>query len=163
MRLLLRANAHRPVDGVGWELAASPDTPRREAWQWDVRVVEHPSTVVEGQAGVERQAVGLPRGDGTSSVLQVSCDPAAVAGKVDVMIAGEPATIERVPHEVLVLVVGHGAALLEGRHLLRELDAMVLEGDDPPVLSVRREGDEPTSVGVVRLRSAGARAISWVP
>lgn len=163
MRLLLRSNAHRAVDGVGWELAASPDTPRREAWQWDVRVVEHHPTAVEGQAGVERQAVGLPRGDGTSSVLQVSCDPAAVAAKVDVMIAGEPATIEREPHEVLVLVVGQGAALIEGRHLLRELDAMVLEGDDAPVLSVRREGDEPTSVGVVRLRSAGARAISWVP
>jgi hypothetical protein len=160
--LLLRAGAHRPVDG-GVEVAASPDTPRREAWQWHVRVLEGRSGHGEEQADVERLTLSLPRSGGLPAVLEVSCDPDAAAARAEVVISGEPVTLERDVHEVTVLVVGQGGVRVEGRHLLHELDAMVLEGDDPLRPELERVGEEPTSVAVVRLRSTASQPISWVP
>lgn len=162
MRLLLRAGSHRPVDG-GLEVAASPDTPRRESWQWQVRVLEPHAGQGGDRPDAERLVLNLPRSAGATSPLEVCCDPAAVAAKAEVVICGDEVTIDRDVHEVTVLVVGQGEARIEGRHLLRELDAMVLEGDDPLRPGLERAGDEPTSVAVVRLRSQGTQPISWVP
>lgn len=176
MRLLLRADAHRPVDG-GIEVAASPDTPRREAWQWYVRVVddrvgggdEHDETAPRHngrpQGGVNSPklvSVTLPRA-GSSSVLEVATDAVAVTATAEVVITGEPLTLERDRREVVVLIVGQGCARVEGRHSLGELDALVLEGDDPLSVTLERGGEASTSVGVVRLRSADERDIGWVP
>lgn len=162
MRLLLRSNAHRPIEG-GWEVAASPDTPNREVWQWDLRLVRPHAAVPEPTPGSECQAITLPGDDGSALTLQLTCDPTRVAAKAEVMIAGGPTTIERDVRELTVLVVGQGRARVEGRHLLGALDAMVLEGDDPLALDVERAGEHPTSVGVVRIRSAVPQPISWVP
>lgn len=180
MRLLLRADAHRPVDG-GIEVAASPDTPRREAWQWHVRVVDDRTAVGGGGDGASNPSahrqngraegapvgpkvvtVALPR-SGSNSLLEIATDARAVAATAEVVIAGDPVTLDRDEREVVVMIVGQGRARIEGRHSLGELDALVLEGDDPLSVTVEREGEAPTSVGVVRLRSAGERAIGWVP
>lgn len=172
MRLLLRASAHRQVDG-GVEIAASPDTPRREAWQWHVRVVENGRAEggcwengrAEGGTGggTDTITLALPRVGGAAAVLEVASDAGASAATADVFITGAAVTLERDQREVLVLIVGQGMARVEGRHLLGELDALVLEGDDPLSVSVEREGDAPTSVAMVRLRSTGGRAFGWVP
>lgn len=178
MRLLLRAAAHRPVrDGV--EIAASPDTPRREAWQWHVRVVDgrqgaarddHGVAMTEpedqrspAEASPRRITLELPRGEDGSGVLVVASDAYAVKASAEVVITGGATTLRRDRHEVVVLVVGQGRARVEGRHSLAQLDALVLEGDDPLDVTVEREGDARTSVAVVRLESAGERAIGWVP
>lgn len=162
MRLLLRSNAHRPT-ADGWEVAASPDTPNREVWQWDLRLVHSHAGSAEPGPGSERQAVSLPARDGSALTVQLTCDPTRVVARTEVMIAGAPATVERDVRELTVLVVGQGRARLEGRHELGALDAMVLEGDDPLTVAVERVGTEPTSVGVVRIRSAVEQPISWVP
>lgn len=163
MRLLLRANAHRVTDG-GVEVAASPDTPGREAWQWHVRVLDpRPAGTGQGPPGVDRQVASLPGPGGSGSVLEVSSAARVVTAKVEVVVAGEGVTLERDPDEIVLLVVGEGRARVEDRHLLGELDTLVLEGDDPFVIGLERAGVEPTSVGVVRLRAAGDRAIGWVP
>lgn len=162
MRLLLRAGSHRPLDG-GVEVAASPDTPRREAWQWHVRVTDGHESPDEPEQPAERLTLSLPRAGGRPSTLEVGCDPRAIAAKAEVVISGDPVVLERDVHEVTVLVVGQGGVRVEGRHLLHELDAMVLEGDDPLRPELERVGEQPTSVAVVRLRSTGSQPISWVP
>lgn len=161
MRLLLRSGVHRPVDG-GVEVASSPDTPRREAWLWQVRVLDFPSAPADEDSGVTRVALGLPR-EGGPATVEISCDRPSVETKAEALIAGDPVTLERGRDELTVLIVGQGSARLEGRHLLHGMDAMVLEGDDPLALTLERVGSEPTSVAVVRLWSTGERPISWVP
>lgn len=143
-------------------MASSPDTPRREAWLWQVRVLVAPGAPAEEDSGVTRVALGLPREGGTATV-EIGCDQPSVETKAETLIAGDPVTLERGRDELTVLIVGQGSARLEGRHLLHGMDAMVLEGDDPLALTLERVGPEPTSVAIVRLWSTGERPISWVP
>ncbi|PZH20048.1 hypothetical protein C1I97_01900 [Streptomyces sp. NTH33] len=167
MRLLLRANAHRPVDGGGREVAAAPDTPRREPWQWQVRLLAggHGPTTAP-LPGARRIAEPLP--DGT--VLEVAADPAAVCPDVEIVDPGAGTTVDRAESDVLVLVACGGRLLVEGRHLLADADAMVLAGaDDPLSVEVRHPDgrgvpDGPDArLALVRLSPAGDRALSWVP
>lgn len=162
MRLLLRNNAHRRHQD-GWEVAAAPDTPDRERWQWALRLTAPHAAQTPPKPSSERQTMNLPGHNGTALALQLDCDPNRVAAETEAMIAGAPTRLERDSHELTVLVVGQGRARLEGRHVLNALDAMVLEGDDPLTLEVERAGDESTSLGVARIRSAGGQPISWVP
>ncbi|MFF4827388.1 hypothetical protein [Streptomyces sp. NPDC001312] len=166
MRLLLRANAHRQVDGGCREVAAAPDTPRREPWQWQVRLLAEghgPSTAP--LPGARRITEALPDG----ALLEVAADPAAVRARVEVLDAGAGTTVDRAEDDVLVLVSTGGRLLVEERHLLADADAMVLAGDDPLHVAVRHpDGPGPsdgpeTRVAVVRLGSARGRTLSWVP
>lgn len=163
MRLLVRSNAHRCVDAGVVEVAASPDTPRRELWQWQVRVLDAPAVRTPADPGVRRVEALLPRGSGTSSTVEVSGDAATVTPSVDVLEVDGPMSLERDLQEVLVLAVGRGRARVEDRHLLGELDVLVLEGDDPFSVTVEPAADTPTSVAVARLQATGARLIGWVP
>ncbi|MFJ2568349.1 hypothetical protein ACIP6V_15365 [Streptomyces sp. NPDC088770] len=178
MRLLLRANAHRQVDGGCREVAAAPDTPRRETWQWQVRLLAqgHGPTTAP-LPGARRVTETLPDG----AVLEVAADPAAVTARVEVLDPGAGTIVDRAEDDVLVLVSTGGRLLVEGRHLLADADAMVLAGDDPLHVDVRHpdgpaccdgpvSGDDPVScdgpdarVAVVRLGSARGRTLSWVP
>lgn len=170
MRLLLRANAHRQVDGGCREVAAAPDTPRREPWQWQVRLLaagHGPSAAP--LPGARRIAEPLPDG----ALLEVTADPAAVRPGVEVVDPGAGTTLERAEGDVVVLVSSGGRLLVEGRHLLADADAMVLAGaDDPLSVDVRRPDgagtagapDSPDArLAVIRLSPAGDRALSWVP
>ncbi|MFE9171112.1 hypothetical protein ACFYNZ_16570 [Streptomyces kebangsaanensis] len=166
MRLLLRANAHRQVDGGCREVAAAPDTPRREPWQWQVRLLaagHGPSAAP--LPGARRIAEPLPDG----AVLEVAADPAVVRPGVEVVDPGAGTTLDRAEGDVVVLVSSGGRLLVEGRHLLADADAMVLAGDDPLSVDVRRpdSADTPGStdarLAVIRLAPAGDRVLSWVP
>ena len=157
MRLLLRANAHRSLDTGATEIAASPDTPLRERWQWHVRLHDEAPALAP-----DALSATVARGDGTSSLLEVSADPGVARPVVELLEVAARAQVRRTPDELVLLLVNRGAALVEQRHLLAELDAMVFEGDDPLEVSVD-SAHGPLEVAVVRLRPAVARPLAWVP
>lgn len=158
MRLLLRASSHRCVDGA-IEIASSPDTPRRERWKWHLRVL--PAGIHTAEPNTT--AMTLDRSDGSVSEITVTVDPAAVACDVEAFDLTTTAALERAGSELVVVVVGAGIVLVEDRHTLRELDAMVLAGDDPLHVTVTQVSAEPVSLTVIRLRSADADSVAWVP
>lgn len=157
MRLLLRADTHRRTDDGSIELAASPDTPHRERWQWEIRLTD-----VEPGHSTASQGVTVVGGDGRQRLLRVSTDGEVAQAEIEVHEVHQPLTVRRPTTELLVLLVHQGEALVEGRHRLAELDALVLEGDDPLEVSV-----EPTTaalgIAIVRVRSMTDRHIAWVP
>lgn len=157
MRLLLRANSHRRTDEGGLEIAASPDTPNRERWQWHIRLDE----VGDGSTP-EEKGVQLSCGDGRQLRLQVATRAEAVWAETVVHQVEQPLVIRRPATDVLVLLVHQGEALVEQRHRLAELDALVLEGDDPLEVIVE-PSTVTTGVAVVRLRPAADRPLAWVP
>jgi len=157
VRLLLRANAHRRTDEGGIEVAASPDTPNRERWQWHIRLDE-----VESGLKTPKKGVPLLGDNGRQWLLQVSTDIESTRAEVEVHQIEHPMMIQRPRADLLVLLVHQGQALIERRHRLAELDALVLEGDDPLEVSV--EGTTvPMSLSVVRLRPTADRPLAWVP
>lgn len=152
MRLLLRANAHRPVD-AGLEVAASPDTPTRpEPWRWNLRLLD-------GLPGDGAAAIALET-DSPWAALVVDTDPTAVRPDVSVVTLDGTCRVERPEDDLLALVVTSGSALIEGRHALAPGDAMVLTGEDP--LSVDATGTDGTMI-LVRLSSSDGSAVAWVP
>ncbi|MEV7648867.1 hypothetical protein [Arthrobacter sp. NPDC089319] len=161
MRLLLRSNSHRDVDDGCLELAASPDTPRRELWQWDLRLLPADRPQTNNPKPVRRVSAGLTRGDGSVSRLEVCADPTAALPSIEVLQLDGLQRIGRGTQEVVAVVVGRGLTLAEGRHRLGELDVMILEGDDPYDLSLEPQDGAAASVAVVRLEGVGA--IGWVP
>ena len=163
MRLLVRANSHRVVEDGITEIAASPDTPRRELWQWHVRVLEAGNAPAPGDGQGNRTSAALTRGSGSQSLVEVSVDPVAADPAVEVIELHDPREVTRDLQEVVVIVVGRGHVRVEGRHVLGEMDALVLEGDDPFTVSLEQVTDEATSLAIARLHGAGNRAIGWVP
>jgi len=157
MRLLLRANAHRRSDEGSIEVAASPDTPDRERWQWHIRLVE----VEPGQNPPEK-GVRLADGEGNQRLLQVSTDVETTRAEVVVHEVEQPMVIHRPSTDLLVLLVHQGEALIEHRHRLGELDALVLEGDDPLEISVEPT-TVPAGISIVRLSATADRPLAWVP
>ncbi|HEX3791925.1 MAG TPA: hypothetical protein VHW44_28955 [Pseudonocardiaceae bacterium] len=158
MRLLLRRNAHRAV-GEAIEIAAAPDTPRREQWQWHVRV----TPVTDTSPAPDTLAVALSRGNGTVAAVEVTVDPAQVLAAVSSADLDRATRIDRTAGELVVFVVGTGAILVEGRHRLSELDAYVLAGDDPLTVDLHPDSAEPAPYATVRLRSTTPTPLSWVP
>lgn len=161
MRLLLRAAAHRELGDGRLEIAASPDTPRREAWRWHVRLLPAdagPSSDAPAPHA-RRTVASLPGGRS----VEVAADLASVTSALDVLAVGDGTTVQRAPDEIVVLIACGGALLVEERHLLADADALVLEGEDPPSARVQAADGGRESVAVVRLRSPGGAGISWVP
>lgn len=157
MRLLLRANSHRTAPDGSVEIASSPDTPRRERWQWHLRVSD---TAPEAPTGTASTTTKLDR-PGGAAVLTVTADPRVVAPGAELL--DLPAEVTRSDSELVVLVVGAGVARAEGRHLLGEMDALILAGDDPLQLTVEQASADAASVALVRLRPADAGSVAWVP
>ncbi|RNI25481.1 hypothetical protein [Flexivirga caeni] len=163
MRLLLRQAVHRAVvDGI--EIAASPDTPDREPWLWQVRVLDR---ILDGEpvpADRSRDRIGLPC-RGSSAVLDVLAHGKSITTTTELLTVHEPMKVTRDTEEIAVLIVGRQSVLVEGRHRLHELDALVLEGDDPISFEIAPGEDETheVPVGLVRLRSTTTKPISWVP
>lgn len=159
MRLLLRASSHRTAADGAVEIASSPDTPRRERWQWSLRLTD---TAAEESTATATAAVTLHR-PGGPAVLVVTADPAVVVPHAELLDLTAPAEVTRTEGEVVVLVVGAGLVRAEGRHVLGELDALVLAGDDPLRLTVEQASANTASVAQVRLHPADGGGIAWVP
>jgi hypothetical protein len=161
MRLLLRANAHRLVDGGESEIAASPDTPGSEPWQWHLRVLDDSRAAPSAVPGCA--AIRLQRSDGATSLLTLVVDESVVDQHVEMVDVSTPVLVERKESELVAVVVGRGTALVEGRHLLRELDTLIFAGDDPLDACIEQVWADPTSIALVRLRPIGVASISWIP
>ncbi|MGW1412439.1 hypothetical protein [Streptomyces sp. NPDC002403] len=160
MRLLLRANTHRRIDDGCREVAASPDTPGRERWLWQVRLLD---------AAYGPSDVPLPRAHHVTEslapgvILEVVAAPAKVSPTVEVLGLGTPSVVGRERDEIVVLLACGGQVLVEDRHLLADEDALVLAGDDPLGVSVRCPPDSRSKAAMVRLRPADGRVMAWVP
>jgi hypothetical protein len=162
VRLLLRANSYDADDTGGTRIAASPDTPGRERWQWELGIAQtHPPG--DDSDGGHIQSVRLLRSADSTTRVVLTADPRAVSAALATLDLSEPAHLARDPRELLALVVGRGVALAEGRHVLGELDTVVLAGDDPTDVRVEQISEEPVSLAVVRLRPAGTDGLAWVP
>lgn len=172
MRILVRANAHRPwvADGdqVGIEIASSPDTPTRpDRWVWSIRLLDQVASKDSAadlppdgdRPHIIRHDLEEPDGSGT---LEVAADPDVVLPEVEVVRFSEAGVVKRDPNDLVALLVTQGSARVEDRHLLRRLDALMLEGDDPLRVGIVPAG-EPTSVAVVRLRTTQTATVNWVP
>ncbi|HEX5533314.1 MAG TPA: hypothetical protein VFX33_06185 [Actinomycetales bacterium] len=162
MRLLMRANAHRPVpegDGPGGvEVASSPDTPGRpERWLWHMRLLDGAPAPSEGK-------VTLAMGQGRT--LEVTVNTGAVRADVQLLDVTESELLDRDEKELVALIASESVAVVEGRHVLHPSDTLVLEGDDPLRVSVRPANGH-ASVAVVRLTSATdgphGMSVNWVP
>ncbi|MDQ6741241.1 MAG: hypothetical protein M3021_13005, partial [Actinomycetota bacterium] len=103
----------------------------------------------------------LGRGDGSASRVEVRADAELVRPEIQVRSVGTGFKVERELQEVVAVIVGSGAALAEGRHRLRELDALILEGDDPYFLWIEPGSAIDATVAVVRVKGTGS--IGWVP
>ncbi|MDQ8706112.1 hypothetical protein RCO28_27105 [Streptomyces sp. LHD-70] len=159
MRLVLRANAHRRVAVGCREVAASPDTPRRERWQWQIQLLTDAEERPEPPPAVRRIAEALPGG----ATLEVSADTGSVVPAVEFVDPSGAPTVHRGENELVVLIASGGHVLVEDRHLLADSDAMVLEGDDPMRVNLRRPDGADSQVAVVRLGAAGHGVLGWVP
>lgn len=164
MRILIRANSHRSVDDGVVEVAASPDTPGRETWQWQVRVIDRTAAPAApaDQTG-RRVTAEILWEDGEPATIE-SATASEVVSTVEVIRLRDTDQVTRDVQEVVVLVVARGQVRVEGRHLLREMDVLILEGNDPLSVELEREVPRPTDVALVRVRAAAAdRPLSWVP
>ena len=176
MRLLLRANSHRPVWAddalVGVEIAASPDTPTRpERWAWHIRLLDDraPLDVVpndrssdgaqppSNEARTVKTQVALS--PGVRGTLEVEVDPLAVDARTEVF-NGADVVLDRPEEQLLAVVASSGDVVVEDRHRLSAGDAMVLTGDDP--LSVTVSTVHGAAV-VIRLNAPNGQSVSWVP
>ncbi|GAA3664778.1 hypothetical protein GCM10022237_26060 [Nocardioides ginsengisoli] len=156
MRLLLRANAHRAVDG-GVEVAASPDTPTRpDPWAWQIRL-HHTSPASPASDGGASVALGA---GGRWHSLRVDTDPALVRPELQVLRLEGTTEVRRDEADLVALVVTDGSALVEDRHALATGDAMVFTGDDPLAVRTTAPGGE---VVLVRLRPVSDVEVGWVP
>lgn len=152
--MLLRESSYRPVEG-GCEVAASPDTPGRETWTWQVRLLG-----AEGPVGEAALALPAARG-GVQRRMEIRTDE-RVSAVVGTAIIGDEQSVRRHHDELLLVVVGSGAVRVDGRHVLLAGDALVSEGDDPAP-TLERKGDESALVAEVRLRCSSGAALNWVP
>lgn len=158
MRLLVRGNAHRQLDGGGTELASSPDTLGRERWRWDLRI----GRPVDERAG-EADQVTVPLETPTgSSTLSLTFDPAQVHGSLELLAFDSAAQLERSVEELLI-IVARGAVLVENRHRLDGLDVMVLEGDDPVSVAIEPEDEAGACAAIARIAYVDGTRIAWVP
>lgn len=160
----MRSGAQREAAPGVSVVAASPDTPNRERWQWQASIVEGADDVPD--LPDEAKVVTLPLGHSLygvePAVLHVAADPEWALPHVDRVALERATVISRRPDEVAVLLVDRGEAVVEGRHRLGIGDVLVLEGDDPLDFSV--EGVSATAgMAMARLAAPEGRPIGWVP
>ncbi|MDA8436899.1 MAG: hypothetical protein M0Z98_13065 [Actinomycetales bacterium] len=155
MRLLLRGPAagldpsDSDADAV---VAASPDTPGRRPWEWDVRLTRRP----EGQSyPFDGAGIG-------SHHVDVRVRPDAVSAELRALSVEGPTSLVRDERELWVIVVESGS--LRHEHVvLATGDVLVCEGDDPLVLDVAPEDAGAVTLAVVALRRTDGRSLRWVP
>lgn len=163
----MRRGAQREVAQGVTVIAASPDTPHRERWIWQVSVIEGTNEVPGPPAGAT--AVTLPLegpvyypGLG-SAALHVAADANYAIASVARVDLTTPQTLTREVDQVRVLLVDAGQIVVERRHYLDAGDALVVEGDDPLSFTVADARGEGSALAVATLAAPAGRLIGWVP
>ena len=162
MRLLLRQEVHRPC-AAGHEIAAGPDSPRRERWLWDVRLyTARPGTEEGVSTSVRELPPPAPPGLETARYVGVRHRTGVIEAAVESLKISGSHRFERAGGELWVLLCQAGI-LTEGRRTVGPGDALILEGDDPLTVRVSSAGGRPASVVLVRLSRADGSNLRWVP
>lgn len=157
MQLLLRQPA-RFLDSTGEpsEVAASPDSPGRERWQWDVRLER---SSVAGPDAVSSHLAGAGVGD---HYVNVRFDPEVVRAVIERLVIDADDVLVRDEAELWVAVLESGR-MTEGVFAVDPGDVMVWEGDDPLRIPVTALDAHETEIVLVRLRRRDGRVLRWVP
>lgn len=157
MQLLLRqpAQALRDFDD-STEVAASPDSPGRERWQWDVRLER---TAVNAPDALSSHLVGAGVGD---HYVNVRFDPDVIEAQMMRMTVPRRETLERDVSELWVAIVENGS-MFEGIFDVAPGDVAVWEGDDPVRIPMGSRGEQDAEIVLVRIRRRDGKVLRWVP
>jgi len=157
MQLLLRQPAQALLDAhASAEVAASPDSPGRERWQWDVRLER---TSVRAPDALSSHLVGAGVGD---HYVNVRFDPEVIEADLQRVTIPERHTLERDARELWVAVVESGS-MYEGIFEVAPGDVAIWEGDDPTHIPVGARGGRDAEIVLVRIRRRDGRDLRWVP
>ncbi|MGI9196287.1 MAG: hypothetical protein ACR2KE_02385 [Candidatus Nanopelagicales bacterium] len=157
MQLLLRQPAQRLLlRSEEAEVAASPDSPGRENWQWDIRLSRAPASG-EGSltTTLEADEVGAHH-------VNVRFDARVIDAEMERCIVDDIQVLWRDEMDLCVAIMESGA-MSEGIFQVSPGDVMVWEGDDPRSIALAPLGGEPAGFVLVRIRRQDGRALRWVP
>ena len=157
MQLLLRQPALALLDThTSAEVAASPDSPGRERWQWDVRLER---TSVGAHDALSSRLVGAGVGD---HYVNVRFDPEVIEAEMARLSIARRQTLERDARELWVAIVESGS-MVEGVFDVLPGDVAIWEGDDPVRIALGSTGDGAAEIVLVRIRRRDGRDLRWVP
>ena len=157
MQLLLRQPASALLeDGMTAEVAASPDSPGRERWQWDVRLEHAP---LDTSDALSAHLVGAGVGD---HYVNVRFDPEVISADLSRLRVPAHDVLERDERELWVAIVENGR-MFEGIFDVTPGDVAIWEGDDPVRIPVGSRGDDDAEIVLVRIWRRDGRSLRWVP
>ncbi|NQW73312.1 MAG: hypothetical protein HQ453_11315 [Actinobacteria bacterium] len=162
MKLLLRSPAASLVAveaDTSLEVAASPDSPARERWMWDVRLESRAAPMTDAMDAVSLEVSGAGRG---IHFVNVRFDATAITAAIDVEVLDGPASLRRPAGELWIAIFEAGAAY-DGPFIVRSGDAVVWEGDDPTSVDLRPIEAVPVQIAVVKLGRHDGSELRWVP
>ena len=157
MQLLLRQPAQRLLlHADEAEVAASPDSPGRESWQWDVRLASVP---VSGPGSL---TTSLDAGGIGVQHVNVRFDVEVIDAEMERRVVDDVQVLWRDEMDLCVAIMESGA-MSEGVFDVVPGDVMVWEGDDPRSIALAPLGGRPAEFVLVRIRRQDGRALRWVP
>ncbi|MUH45760.1 MAG: hypothetical protein F2793_04530 [Actinobacteria bacterium] len=163
MQLLLRSPARvrdAATDGTASvEVAASPDSPARERWLWDVRLESSAAPMTDAMDAVSLEVSGAGRG---IHFVNARFDASVITAEIRVEILTAPADLRRPEGEIWVAIIEAGE-LHDGSFTVRAGDVLVWEGDDPLSVALRPTGHDPVQLAVVKLGRRDGKVLRWVP
>lgn len=157
MQLLLRQPARHLLDhSQEAEVAASPDSPGREQWQWDVRLSRTPAT---GPGALSEHLLGAGLGD---HHVNVRFDPSIIVAEIERRSVGDIEVLWRDELELCVAIMEAGT-MKEGSFLVEPGDVMVWEGDDPRTVALAPQGSGTAEFVLIRIARRDGGVQRWVP
>lgn len=157
MQLLLRQPARTLLlQSDEAEVAASPDSPGRENWQWDVRLSRRPAT------GPGALTTILEAADVGATHVNVRFDAEVIEAEMERCVVDDVQVLWRDEADLCVAIMESGA-MSEGIFQVRPGDVMVWEGDDPRSIALAPLGIGAAEFVLVRIRRQDGRDLRWVP
>lgn len=138
------------------EVAASPDSPGRENWQWDVRLAREPA---EGPGSLTTTIDAVEVG---AAHVNVRFDAGVVQAEMGRYIVNDVQVLWRDEMDLCVAIMESGV-MSEGIFMVTPGDVMVWEGEDPRSIALAPLGSRPAEFVLVRIRRQDGRALRWVP
>jgi hypothetical protein len=162
VKLLLRsptASVDDVAADMSLEVAASPDSPARERWMWDVRLESRAAPMTGAMDAVSLEVSGAGRG---IHFVNVRFDATAITAAIDVEVLDRPASLRRPAGELWIAIFEAGAAH-DGPFIVRAGDVLVWEGDEAIAVELRPIDEVPVQIAVVKLGRRDGSELRWVP
>lgn len=162
MQMLLRSPAvlvedHPATAGV--ELAASPDSPARERWLWDVRLESQAAASGEASDVASLEVTGAGRG---IHFINARFDPSEIVAAIAVEVLETSVELSRPEGEIWITIVESGA-VHDGSFLVKTGDVLVWEGDDPLTVTLRPGDEGQAQIAIVKIGRRDGSTLRWVP